>query len=165
MTRDDRIALAVQDAAFLARFWAKVDKSGECWTWTGARTQSGYGWANLLGVAGRSARAHRVSWWIANGPIPPGLFVCHKCDNRSCVRPDHLFTGTCADNNRDMARKGRVVTRRGSTCPHTRLTEDNVREIRALAASMARKDIAARFGVGYRCILHIVGRTSWKHVQ
>lgn len=89
------------------RFWEKVDRSGECWEWTGALQTYGYG---LFGVNSqvRAARAHRVSYQMAFGPIPKGLVVCHRCDNRKCVRPDHLFLGTNRDNTWDAIRKGRI---------------------------------------------------------
>lgn len=89
------------------RFWAKVAKYDGCWIWTAAKNQNGYG---LFRVPGRKwvVVASRVSWELERGPIPEGIFVCHHCDNPSCVRPDHLFLGTNADNNRDRHRKGRT---------------------------------------------------------
>lgn len=98
-------------------FWAKVNRGIGCWLWTGARfwaVRNGhkdppdYGmvWVNEGGVKG-ARRAHRISWEIANERrVPRGLVVCHRCDNPMCVRPDHLFLGTQADNVRDMIRKG-----------------------------------------------------------
>jgi HNH endonuclease len=86
------------------RFWGRVDKSGECWEWTGSLGSHGYG---EFGVAGDRVLAHRYSYELASGPIPDGLYVCHHCDNRRCVRPDHLFLGTARDNALDMVRKGR----------------------------------------------------------
>lgn len=88
------------------RFWAKVHKSDGCWEWTGKRA-SGYG--RFVTPPGRRMwSAHRYSWTLANGPIPDGLFVLHHCDNKPCVRPEHLFLGTNADNMRDAWRKGRL---------------------------------------------------------
>lgn len=88
------------------RFWVKVRKSDGCWEWTAASKQGGYG---KIAVGRRLMLAHRVSWELANGPIPDGLLVCHTCDNPPCVRPDHLFLGTQTDNMRDAVRKNRGI--------------------------------------------------------
>lgn len=89
----------------VARFWPKVNvgSDDECWEWTAA-TWGGYG---QFGKSGRSYRSHRVAWVIDRGPIPPGLVVCHHCDNPPCCNPAHLFLGTIGDNNADRDAKGR----------------------------------------------------------
>jgi len=87
------------------RFMEKVDKRpGECWEWLASRYSSGYG---MFYYESKLRGAHRVSWLLFHGEIPLGKMVCHTCDNKTCVSPDHLFIGTQTDNMRDSARKGR----------------------------------------------------------
>jgi hypothetical protein len=93
------------DPPMIRRFWDKVEKSDGCWNWKASKNKQGYGRFGI--AAGQSVNAHRVSYAIANGPIPIGLFICHVCDNPSCVNPDHLFAGTRQDNIDDMMIKKR----------------------------------------------------------
>lgn len=93
------------------RFFEKVEQTDACWNWTASKSSVGYGMFRLTAETGMIT-AHRFSWMLHNRqPIPAGLFVCHRCDNRSCVRPDHLFLGTPKDNTIDMMQKGRWVGR------------------------------------------------------
>jgi len=96
------------------RFWEKVDKNSpnNCWEWKSAIRGNGYGafFTHLIDEGRKCHGAHRYSWTLANGPIPEGLWVLHKCDNRICVNPEHLFLGDRADNMRDCANKKRVCT-------------------------------------------------------
>lgn len=89
----------------VTRFWSKVEKTDSCWLWTGMRWTNGYG--RFPNGGGQEMRAHRFAWELTYGPIPLGLFACHRCDVKLCVRPEHLFLGTHADNMADMMAKGR----------------------------------------------------------
>jgi hypothetical protein len=107
---------------FTEWFWARVDRSGDCWEWQGSRTPAGYGKVIRQSPGDPSTvlsgRAHRLSYLMAYGPPPPDLFVLHTCDNPPCVNPAHLFLGTAEDNARDMSRKGRSSSQLKTHCPH-----------------------------------------------
>lgn len=129
-----------------------------CWEWTAARGPQGYGAFSMGGRADRRmVGAHRISWELANGPIPPGMSVMHRCDNPPCVRPSHLRLGSPADNMRDMAVKERSRT--------TRLSAEQVNAIRLEAARGDRHiDIAARYGISKANVSMITTRQTWKHL-
>jgi hypothetical protein len=133
-----------------------------CWEWTGTRNPAGYG---LINVRDSPRLAHRVAYTLANGSIPLGMSVLHKCDNPGCVRPDHLFIGTLADNNADMRTKGRQrgPSLKGSTNPNALLTEAKVRAIRKSNAKGT--DLARKYGVTETTISSIRLRRSWGHVK
>lgn len=97
------------------RFWAKVRKSDGCWEWTGALNKTGYGWFNADWDGRGPELAHRVSFRLAHGT--DGYFVCHHCDNRRCVRPEHLYDGTPASNIQDMVARGRHGQKSKTHCP------------------------------------------------
>jgi hypothetical protein len=149
----------------VAKFWGKVNKTDGCWLWTGAKHRDGYGY---LLRGGHQILAHRFAWTVSFGPIPSGLVVCHACDVRPCVRPDHLALGTQVDNMTDMAQKGRarmVREQRGEANKVARLTDESVREIRALYAKGDTLDsIGRQYSVNPGTIWHVVRRKTWKHV-
>lgn len=129
------------------KFWRGVTPTSGCWEWAGARSNEGYG--QLRNGQRGSLQAHRVSWTIHFGEIPDGMFVLHHCDNRPCVRPDHLFLGTQADNLHDMYSKGRgryggyTATRATAFKLRLRETGQSVRE--AAAANGISRTTAYRW--------------------
>lgn len=100
------------------RLMGRVEKKANgCWEWKGSRTSAGYG---VLNIKGEVVYAHRLSYSAFVGSVADRLFVCHHCDNPSCLNPDHLFIGTCADNAADMAGKGRAAWKNKSMPIETR---------------------------------------------
>lgn len=165
--------MSVRSPASLAdRFWPKVNKNGpvpvhvhglgQCWVWTRSTDKRGYG---RIGSGGRGPwrSAHRVSWELANGPILGDLQVLHRCDNPPCVRPDHLFLGTHADNFADATQKGRL--NRGVANNMARLNDDLVREIRRRHdAGEGSTSIARSLGFGVNTVWRVAVRQGWTHV-
>ena len=150
------------------RFWSRVDKSGDCWVWTAATTNGGYGVIRDTGRNGKIIRAHRLSWELHNGPIPAGIEVCHRCDNPPCVNPAHLFLGTHQDNVTDTVNKGRASGGgpRGSLHHQAKLTEAQVLDIRAVyaAGTVSQRQLAREYGVDRGTIRFIVRREHWTHI-
>lgn len=147
------------------RLWARVVKSGpdECWLWMGGPTPAGYG---QLQVNGRHAYAHRFSYELHYGPIPPGMYVCHTCDVRNCVNPRHLWLGTHLDNIADAARKGKyrnrsAGVRRSVGAKRAKLSPEQVVAIRADRTSSTR-ELATRYGVGREAVARIRRGQTWK---
>ena len=159
----------------MERFWSKVKKTPSCWEWIGSKDKNGYG---SFRFKGHSRLAHRVSWLLNGGLIPHGLFLCHKCDNPSCVRPTHLFLGNQSDNMGDAKRKGRMPSgekssmrlhpdriARGTRRWNAKLTDKIVLEIRgAAAAGWSFKTLATKFHVDRSQISRIAAGKRWKHV-
>jgi hypothetical protein len=182
----------------VVRFWSKVNKhSGlywqgtECWLWCGQVDRDGYG---LFALShSRPLRAHRFAYALAHGPIPDDLHVCHHCDRPGCVRDEHHFLGTEADNKRDMVVKGRQASGdrngarlhpesyrpgdrhwmrqhperipRGENHPRATLTEATVRAIRQRAREGEKPSaIAAALGVQLTAVYDILGGRRWVHV-
>jgi hypothetical protein len=142
--------------------WRFIDKgdADACWRWTGSIDSHGYG---RLSVAGKSLLAHRIVFRLTHHMELGDLLVCHTCDNRACCNPAHLFAGTPADNLRDAVEKGRMP--RGEKSPRARLTTDDVKTIRGLAAKgQSQRSIASHFGVTQCNVSAIVRRLTWRHV-
>jgi hypothetical protein len=150
------------------KFWKRVDKNGEnvtnvgspCWVWTGFK-QKGYG---VVWVDGKNVRAHRASWEMANGQIPDELKVLHKCDNPSCVNPEHLFLGTDKDNAQDKVQKGRafVGDKRGEKAGKAKLTNEIVMAIRSDSGPYL--PLANLYQVDLSTISDIKRRKTWAHI-
>ena len=146
-------------------FWSKVDQSGgpdACWPWMRFKTSLGYGRA---GWDGKVHAAHRVAFLLANGRWSDGDTL-HRCDNRICCNPAHLFEGTHADNMADMKAKGRRKNiNTGEKNGRAKLTNEDAREIkRLLAAGMSQWEIANQFGVGQTQISKIELGKAWRDV-
>jgi hypothetical protein len=155
--------------SLLERFWAKVDKSGDCWLWTAVLDHRGYG---HIRVGDRMASAHRTSWELAFGPIPAGpgyhgTCVLHRCDTPRCVRPEHLFLGTNEENMADMVRKNRQAKQRGDGHPSSKISSHHVAVIRALHAwgvPLSLRRLAEMFRVSPAEISHVRNRRNWRSV-
>lgn len=145
----------------LARRSIPVPMSG-CLLWEGYLNWDGQGRIEIIQDDGsvRETGVHRVAWELANGPIPSGMVVCHKCDIPSCLNPDHLFLGTQIENMADRNAKGR--TARGEKAGPSKLTEGEVRAIRAAAGP--RNIIGRRFGVSTATVRNIQIGLTWRHV-
>lgn len=149
------------------RFWAKVDKKSpdECWEWLAYIHPSGYG---TIMINKKMRFAHRISWVLSGKLLPSSLCVLHKCDNRKCVNPNHLFLGTKQDNAIDMVIKGRgkLPDNRGENHGMSKLTSLDVLLIRSEfdKGILNMTELGNLFGVDRRTIGKIVHRESWRHV-
>jgi len=137
-----------------------LNEASGCWEWSGLKTPKGYG---LVSIEGKKFRAHRLSYEFNRGKIPDGLFVCHHCDNRCCVNPDHLFVGTNEDNIADMVAKGRQARVSGSQNGSARLSAADVIAIRN-ARGIKQKELARQYGITQGQVSAIQLRKKWAHI-
>lgn len=153
------------------RFWKNVNKDGpipshvphvgQCWEWTGTIGRFGYG---QIWIDGGTRRAHRVSWAMTSTESPSGKDVLHKCDNRKCVNPSHLFLGDNAINAQDREAKGRGTDNRGERSGQAKLTTKEVLEIRSNCGKYSKEQIAKAYGIATINVYHLTWGISWKHI-
>lgn len=143
-------------------FWNRTKlESTDCLVWLGYCDKDGYG---RITIDGKSFRCHRIAWELAYGIIPNSLLVLHKCDNPSCLNPEHLFLGTISDNNKDCVFKGRAS---GNSSQHTsgayatKLTSIQVQEIRKIK-EISQKQIAKKFHISQAHVSDIRSFKSWR---
>ncbi len=162
----------ILDKQDIARFHSKYtlgQKPEDCWKWSGTTNHGGYGILHVRRPGKEwNVQAHRIAYFIHKGQDPGKLLVCHHCDNRICVNPDHLFLGDIAANMADRDRKNR--TPRGTDYKRTKLTEEKVILIRFLFNSNQlefdsdKAKLASELGVSKANIYQIIQRKSWKHI-
>jgi hypothetical protein len=149
---------ASEAASFESRLQANI--STGCLEWTGSRDRQGYG---TVRTGGKDYKAHRVAYERACGTIPPGVFVCHKCDNPPCCNPDHLFLGDAKTNSEDAKNKMRHA--RGDQNGYAKVSKHTVKRIRVLAKEMSQQAVADLFGIHQTTVSKIILRKSWVHVE
>ncbi len=138
-------------------FLSNIEKTEGCWTWKGVQNKGGYGRIGTKEIASRRSYKYFV------GEIPKGKQVCHTCDNRICVNPDHLFLGSIGDNMRDRTSKGRQA--KGSMIDSSLLDEEKVLDIRKKRLSgMKYKDISKEYDIHWYAIRNVCKDFTWKHV-
>jgi len=144
------------------RLWKRVDKSGDCWIWTGARKGTRRSYGNLT-INEKQYSAHRIAYELTFGVIPEGMQVLHHCDNGLCINPSHLFLGTVKDNVSDMIRKGRAQWQPDTSAmihpPHApKITQEQVQQIRHLYCTriITQTELGKQFGISQKYVSQIV---------
>lgn len=145
------------------RFEEKFIKGPGCWNWIASKFKSS-GYGKFRTEKGLTSYAHRKSYEFYNGTIKKGMHICHTCDNRLCVNPEHLFQGTAKDNVHDMIKKGRRVTSNGSNSGMSKLDEGAVRNIRALISVGYEASYLSKIYNVTRTTIYYCTRQGWSHV-
>ena len=147
--------------SLLAGRYQAVTETG-CWLWEGSVGTNGYGAAFLKR---KRLAVHRLAYSCWVGPIPEGMMICHKCDTRTCINPNHLYAGTALTNNRDTVARGRRVPIIGAGHKRAKLDEAKVKDIRRNISGLSQKDMASKYGVDKSVINEVVNYKIWKHVE
>ena len=142
------------------RFWSKVEIKGDedCWEWIAARYSNGYG--AFARRKGKVSCAHRMAYELTKGPVPPGLFVMHSCDNKACCNPSHLSVGTCLENTRDAVARGRMKVRERH--PMAKLDARQVEFMRRLSKTFHYEELGTMFGVSRAQAHRIIRGQLWR---
>lgn len=145
------------------RFWDKVDRRSnkECWNWKASIFTNGYG---QFRKGKHKIVAHKFSWELHRNLIPDGLCVLHTCDNRKCVNPNHLFLGTHQDNMDDKVKKNRQSRLNGIDNGKSKLTEQQIIEIRKKHKILTYKQIAIKYDISLKQVYNILKYKQWKHL-
>lgn len=146
------------------RFWSKVDVRGpeDCWPWLGGLNSHGYG---AFWYEGETIGAHRFSLAVKEGALPKSLWALHRCDNRACVNPRHLFAGTCDDNVQDMIMKGRAADLKGERNGAAKLTPEQVGFIRSMKGVLSQRELGEMFGINQQSVSKIHRGQRWTHLS
>jgi len=155
-----RMRGAPEKERFESKFIA--DPTCGCWLWEAGYYPDGYG-AFSRSISNKMMKSHKASWEIYKGPVTDGLHVLHRCDNRACVNPDHLYLGTNAENMRDRNIRGRTKTGIGSRNRHAKLTENQALAI--YADRRRNRIISLEYGVSILTVQRIKSKALWKHIH
>jgi hypothetical protein len=152
------------------RFNKYVQKTDNCWEWTGGTFDGRYG---QFRVGKRKVKAHRYAWAMAGRELPPEKILCHKCDNERCVNPDHLFVGTYKDNSEDREAKGRGSGNRyakrgmkGQANPASKITDAEAQSIYSEYAhgGVTKTELSIKYNISLSQVVNITLKRMWKHV-